>query len=190
MNPLRYALAVCLLLCALTAGCESETYERPSGSGNWILVDMYHTRLQNPQDHRLYKWNYAYQGVHGYSRLFDHLGDNGYPWSGIRDMRLSAERVDGFDVLFINLLHDQRPDFNEEELEVIDNHVKNGGGLVMIVDHTNVYRHAERANRVLEPMGIEVLYHSALDFSPYNVSGTGWIAIRTSPRIRQTKTSR
>ena len=179
MHPLRLAVLLILTLCALAlAGCESETYERPSGPGNWVLVDMYHTRLQNPQDHRLYKWNYAYQGVHGYSRLFDHLEDNGYPWSGIRDMRLSAERLEGFDVLFINLLHDQRPDFDAEELEAIQAHVKNGGGLVMIVDHTNVYRHAERANRVLAPMGIEALYHSALDFGSHSVSGTGWIAIK------------
>lgn len=170
-------LLLCLLLAVTLAGCESETYERPIGPGDWILVDLYHTRLQNPSDHRLYKWNYAYQGVHGYSRLFDHLKTNGYPWSGIREMRLSDERLEGFKVLFVNLLHDQRPDFTDEERQAIDRFVKNGGGLVMIVDHTNVYRHAERANRILKPMGIEALYHSALDYPPNTVSGTGWIAI-------------
>lgn len=178
-RPMMRQLCALLLAISLSfsAGCDNETYERPTGPGTWVLVDLYHTRLQNPQDHRLYKWNYAYQGVHGYSRLFDHLKANGYPWSAIREMPLSEERLEGFNVLFINLLHEQRPDFTEEEREAIRKFVESGGGLFIISDHTNVYRHAERLNRLVQPMGLEVLYHSALDFAPNSVSGSGWIAI-------------
>lgn len=171
------ALLTTLLLGTMLPGCDNETYERPVGPGTWVLVDLYHTRLQNPQEHRLYKWNYAYQGVHGYSRLFDHLKSNGYPWSATRELPLSEERLEGFKVLFINLLHEQRPDFSADELEAVRKFVERGGGLFIIADHTNVYRHAERVNRLLKPMEIEVLYHSALDYPPNSVSGTGWIAI-------------
>ena len=176
MRPHRLVLLLTLLAMSLVA-CEQETYERPQGPGDWILVDLYHTRLQNPQDHRLTKWSYAYQGVHGYARLFDHLKANGYPWSATRELPLSDERLDGFKVLFINLLQEQRPDFSPEEREAVRRFVERGGGLFIIADHTNVYRHAERLNRLLEPMGLEVLYHTAVDYPPNTVSGTGWIAI-------------
>lgn len=177
-RPRLPALATLATLIALSfSSCGGETYEVPQGDGAWILVDLYHTRLQNPEDHRMVKDSYAYQGVHGYSRLFDHLEANGYPWSSIRERTLSAERLEGYDALFINLLSSRYPDFTEEEVEVIKDYVRGGGGLFLIADHTNVYRHAERANRFLIPMGLEITYHSALDTAENSVSGLGWIAI-------------
>lgn len=159
-------------------GCgERETYEPPEGEGPWVLVDLYHTRIQNPEDYKLEKGNYNYQGTYGYSRVFDHLENNGYKWRSIRDMELSAPRLEGFDVLFINLVHEERPDFTDDEIEVIKQFVKDGGGLFVISDHTNVYYHAQRINRFLEPMGIEVTYHSALEPGAQSLSGLGWIAI-------------
>ena len=81
MPRLRLApIAALAALIALPFSSCGESYEVPTGEGDWILVDLYHTRLQNPIDHRMVKGNYSYQGVHGYSRLFDHLDDNGYPW--------------------------------------------------------------------------------------------------------------
>ena len=130
----RLRLPVLASLASLIAlsfsSCGGETYEVPQGDGTWILVDLYHTRLQNPEDHRMVKGNYAYQGVHGYSRLFDHLEANGYPWSSIRERELSAERIEGYDALFINLLSSRYPDFTEDEVEVIKDYVRGGGGLL------------------------------------------------------------
>ncbi|MEM1348562.1 MAG: DUF4350 domain-containing protein [Myxococcota bacterium] len=171
---LRFAVLASMLS---ALGCQRETFEPPRGQGPHILVDLYHTRIQNPEDFRLKKNEYAYQGAHGFARLFDHLHDHGYPWTSIRETPLSTQRLEGFDVLFINLLHAERPDFTEDEIEAIIDFVEGGGGLFVIADHTNVYYHAERANRFLVPMGVEISYHSALDVGANSVSGLGWIAI-------------
>ena len=62
------------VLAATLASCElEERFEPPDGPGPWVLVDLYHTRIQNPEDYRLVKGNYDYQGAHGYARAFDHL---------------------------------------------------------------------------------------------------------------------
>jgi hypothetical protein len=159
-----------------------QTYIPPDEEGNWILVDQIHTQKQNP-DLRLERDNYAYQGMHGYHRLFKHIGANGYPYSQLThteaDERLTLERLEGFKILFINLVSSDNPEFTADEIAVIHQWVSEGGGLFMITDHTNVYYHAQRVNPILEPMGIEMLYHTALDAPPeYAVQGGAWIKIR------------
>ena len=187
-SPRALRMATPLLLLALLSaggapyGCgPGETYEPPYGQGPWILVDLYHTRLQNPEDFRLTEQEYNYQGTYGYARVFDHLEENGYSWRSIRELTLSPQRLEGFDVLFINLVHEERPDFTEDEIQAIDAFVRGGGGLFVIADHTNVYRHAERVNRFLEPMGIEVTYHTAVEPGQNSLSGLGWIAVEEFP---------
>jgi hypothetical protein len=175
--------ACAVVLSVLMAGCglfgeEEETFHPPQGEGPWILADLYHSRLQNHEDYRLEKGNYNYQGAYGYHRAFEHLTDNGYQWRSIRTLPLSQARLEGFDVLFINLVDENRPDFTTEEHRLIVDWVEDGGGLFVIADHTNVYYHAQRINPFLEPMGIEVGYHTALDEPPeYSVAGTAWIMV-------------
>ncbi len=141
----------------------------------WILVDLLHTDIQTPTDHCLHRDQYAYQGTYGFSRLFDHFEEYDYPWAPT-ELELSGPRLEPYDILFINLLHDRNPDFTQDEVEAIKEFVHDGGGLFVIGDHTNVYRHAERINRFLEPMGLHMMYHTAVDYPPvYSVSGLGWI---------------
>ncbi|MCB9647327.1 MAG: hypothetical protein H6730_12115 [Deltaproteobacteria bacterium] len=170
---------VCMLgLLALAAACGSEPFEAPGGRpGRWVLVDLVHTQLQNPLEHRLTRGDYAYQGVHGYARLFDHLAAHGYPWTATRTLRLSDSLLEGFSVLFINLLHEGADDFTQDEIDAIHRFVARGGGLFVVADHSNVYRHAERINRVLVPMGMEVRYLTALDSPAHSVAGSAWILI-------------
>ena len=104
MRAVPFGIAAVLALAA--SGCQQEVFEPPDAEGSWVLVDLLHTQLQNPVEHRLDRGIYNYQGVHGYSRLFDHLGRNGYPWTATRTMRIDAALLDGFSVLFINLLHE------------------------------------------------------------------------------------
>lgn len=169
---------------ALTAmmGCgadEEEPYVRPVGSGPWVLVDLYHANLQNPVDYIMDRDTYAYQGVFAFWRAFDHMKANGMNWSAFRTVPISAERLEGYDALFINLVSDKNPDFTAEEITAIQEYVYNGGGLFVIADHTNVYRHAERVNPILAPMGVEILYHIATDVPPeYSVAGIAWIMVR------------
>lgn len=169
-----------LMLAMLAWSCTDDTEEpfvRPPVDSEepWILVDLYHTTKQNPADYQLKKGEFNYQGVFGFWRAFKHVEDNGYKWTSLRTEPLSAARLEGFDVLFINLLHSEKPDFTDDEVQVIIDYVKNGGGLFVIADHTNVYFHAERINRFLIPMGIEVTYHTATDQPPtHSVAGLGW----------------
>jgi hypothetical protein len=180
-TPPGQLLAIAALVAAVSCaapGCGDDTYEVPDREGTWVLVDNFHTRIQNPIDYRLEKENYNYQGVYGYHRVFQHLQDNGYNWSALRKHRINERRLEGYDVLFINLLHSQRPDFDADEIAVIDRFVRQGGGLFIIADHSNVYRHAERINPILEPMGIEVLFNTVIDRNAaHQVQGGAWIAV-------------
>ncbi len=174
------ALLATLVMSVASAGCGigDETYAPPDGPGPWILVDLYHSRKQNHEDYRLSKGDYAYQGDFAFYRAFEHLKTHGYKVRSIRQMPLSAERLRGFDVLFINLVDDSRPNFTAEERTAIRQWVKQGGGLFVIADHTNVYRSSERLNPLLEPMGIRVGYDTAVDYPPeYSVAGLAWIMV-------------
>ncbi|MFP4596946.1 MAG: DUF4350 domain-containing protein [Persicimonas sp.] len=157
---------------------DEETFHPPQGEGPWILVDLYHSRKQNHEDYRLEKGNYNYQGVFGFYRTFEHLENNGYKTRSIRTMPLSEKRLEGFDVLFINLLDDDRPDFSAEERRHIQQWVRDGGGLFVIADHTNVYRHAERLNPLLAPMDIEIGFHTVVEQRPErSVAGGAWVMV-------------
>jgi hypothetical protein len=80
--------------------------------------------------------------------------------------------------LFINLVDDKRPDFSDEEIGNIQHFVERGGGLFVIGDHTNVYDSSARINPILAPMGIEVGYHTAIDYPPdHSVAGLAWIMV-------------
>jgi hypothetical protein len=173
----RQACAVALA--AAAAACGPDPFEAPAGRpGRWVLVDLVHSQLQNPVEHRLTRDSYAYQGVHGYARLFDHLAAHGYPWTATRTQRLTDALLEEFQVLFINLVHEGADDFTPDELAAVHRFVERGGGLFVVADHSNVYRHAERINRVLVPMGIEVRYLTALDSPDNAVAGTAWLLIR------------
>lgn len=172
--------ALCALALSLAAvGCGSdETYAPPDGPGPWVLVDLYHSRKQNHEDYRLSKGDYAYQGDFAFYRAFEHLQSHGYHVRSIRHMPLSAARLKGFDVLFINLVDDSRPNFTAQERQAIRQWVKDGGGLFVIADHTNVYRSSQRLNPLLEPMGIRVGYSTAVDYPPQDsVAGLAWIMV-------------
>ncbi len=150
---------------------------RPEGEGPWILVDLYHSTKQNHEDYKLTKGHYDYEGAHSYSRAFEHLAAQGYRWRSTRSTPLSEELLEGFDTLFINLVDDERPDFSDDEIEAIKDFVREGGGLLVIADHSNVYYHADRINPFLVPMGVEVLPHTAIDYGQAQITGLAWLAI-------------
>jgi hypothetical protein len=161
---------------------EEDVYVPPTHDGNWILVDQIHTTKQNP-DLRLERNNYNYQGMHGYYRLFQHLDTHGYPYNTISPSeqhdRLTLEMLKDHKILFINLVSSDRPDFSADEIDAIHQYVREGGALFIIADHTNVYYHAQRINPILIPMGIEVMYHTALDRGPeFGIQGGAWTKIR------------
>jgi hypothetical protein len=148
----------------------------------WILVDRLHSYKQNVEM-RMVRGQYTYQGMFGFYRLFEHLNAHGYASESIvhqddLPQQLTPGILDDYDILFINLVSDNMPDFDEDEVVAIREFVDGGGGLLVISDHSNVYHHAERINPILKPMGIEVTYHTALDKPPDNaILGWAWIKI-------------
>ena len=180
LSSLRHQLRpICMALIVLfVISCTEDDngYQLPPEGDDrpWILVDLLHTDIQTPYM-RLHRDQFRYQGSYGYHRLFNHFQEHDYPWASTEET-LSLPRLEPYDILFINLVHDRNPDFTPNEVKAIKQFVYDGGGLFVIGDHTNVYRHAERINRFLVPMGLRMMYHTAVDYPPFHsVSGLGWI---------------
>lgn len=141
-----------------------------------ILEDNIHSTKQN-STLLLTEKDFDYSHTYGFSRLFRHANLNGYPHDRITGGTLTPEILGNYDILFINLVHDSRPDFTEAERTAILDFVASGGGLFVIADHTNVYEHAQRLNPILEPAGIRIRYETAIDKGSHSVQGAGWILI-------------
>ncbi len=139
-----------------------------------ILEDNIHAIKQN-SSLVFNETTYDYSHTYGYTRLFNHLNASGYPHDRITGGTLTPKILGRYDVLFINLVSDTRPEFSEEEIEAILDFVYAGGGLFVVADHTNVYEHAQRVNPILNEVGINVRYECALDTGDHVVEGRAWI---------------
>ncbi len=142
-----------------------------------MFDDLRHSTKQNRLDYRLGPDTFAYQGLFAYARLFDRLEAGGYSTHSL-DEPLTPDGLDGFETLFINLVSEDLPDFDAEELDAVAAFVEHGGGLVLIADHSNAYGHAERINRLLAPSGLAAMLHTAVENDPdATVEGTGWLLV-------------
>ncbi len=157
----------------VTGGTVPETWD---GTVTRILEDNIHAIKQN-SSLVFDETTFAYSKTYGYTRLFDHLNASGYTHDRITGGALTADLLSRYDILFINLVSDTRPEFSEEEITAILDFVYAGGGLFVVADHTNVYEHAQRVNPFLNPMGINVRYESAVDVGEHAMVGKVWIRI-------------
>ncbi|MBU1221149.1 hypothetical protein KKF97_15195 [Myxococcota bacterium] len=142
-----------------------------------ILEDNVHATKQN-STYELVEADFNYSHMYAYNRIFKHLNANGYSHDRLVSGKLTADLLSRYDILFINLMDNDKPNYSEEEIENVRAWVEAGGGLFLIADHTNVYRHAEMSNPLLAPYGIEIRYEIAVDVSPHTVSGLGWILVQ------------
>ncbi|MDA3863239.1 MAG: hypothetical protein PF689_05150 [Deltaproteobacteria bacterium] len=142
-----------------------------------ILEDNVHATKQNTT-FALTENDFSYSHMYAFNRLFNHLNHNGYEHDRLVSGKLTSELLKNYDILFLNLMDEQKPDFTEEEIEAVESFINNGGGLFVIADHTNVYRHAEKTNPLLAPYGIEIRYEIAVDVFPHSVAGLGWILVQ------------
>ena len=147
-----------------------------TGTVTRVLEDNVHTIKQN-STLILNENDFRYTHMYGFDRLFNHLHRYGYAHDRLVSGRFTKELLSNYDVLFINLVDDTRPGFSEEEIAAVEDFVKNGGGLFVIADHTNVYNHAEMTNPLLAPYDITIRYEIAVDVAPHSVSGLGWILV-------------
>jgi hypothetical protein len=158
------AAAAATVLAGVAAGCGRDA-PRP---GATILIDNIHTTKRG-QDQRL-PWNdYRYIALSGTQRFFNHLAANGYSYRYVTRTdapALTPEVLRGTDILYVDLVAAHGADFAPAEIEAILAWVARGGSLLVIGDHTNVYDNARRSNALLEPLGVRILYGTAMDRAP------------------------
>lgn len=104
----------------------------------------------------------------------DHYGqESGYNFRGIADwlelgygpIRRIYDPIDQSSLDDVDVLVVKTPTtmFTPEELERIHAYVENGGGLVLIGDHTNVYGTSEVLNQIAQPYGFRFVYDCCFD---------------------------
>eukprot|EP00808_Paulinella_micropora_P025816 g38408.t1 len=151
-----------------------------------ILIDCLHAKENNPEEYNNNKCDYEYYNNYSYFRVFRHLQEHGLAtyrcWWGKGDNQsptITPALLEDFDMLFINLMHEEAPHFTSEEIACIHEFVEMGGALFMIGEHTNAYHHAEKMNPLLKPVGIEMLWASALEArADFATMPPGWILVR------------
>lgn len=142
-----------------------------------ILVDLVHTYENNPVNYHLNKCTYEYYNSYSVFRLFRIFSQAGIDWNCVKSGLLTKEVLAYYDVLFINLIHEQMPHFTREEISAIHQFVDEGGGLFVICEHTNAYHGAEKINPLIIPLGIELLWATALDNDNNCTVSPGWILV-------------
>eukprot|EP01104_Vermistella_antarctica_P017174 TRINITY_DN6041_c0_g1_i1.p1 TRINITY_DN6041_c0_g1~~TRINITY_DN6041_c0_g1_i1.p1 ORF type:complete len:1037 (+),score=135.24 TRINITY_DN6041_c0_g1_i1:187-3297(+) len=150
----------------------------PDGRRIKILVDVVHAKRNNPNDYNLNKCDYEYYNSYSAFRLFRHLNMNGYEHAMHRQGPLTRLLLDEFDMLFVNVMHEDEPDFTQVELAAIHGWIEAGGALMVISEHTNAYLGAQKMNPVLQPLGLTIEWTAALDQPEFCTVFPGWILLR------------
>lgn len=141
-----------------------------------ILVDAVHANDLSPYGLRPNEHDYHH--LHGYHRALEYLRSRGVALEYHHQGRLDAARLASCRLLFINLVSAERPPFLVGEIEAIRSFVAQGGSLLVITDHTNVYYHAYRLMPLFEQLGMESFTDAACDVPPWTLgAGSGWIAV-------------
>ena len=77
------------------------------------------------------------------------------------------EKITSEDILIIKT---PTIDFTEKEIEKIDSMLKNGGGVWIIGDHTNLLDMSSRLNKIIEPYGAKFNYDAVYDLTTSNLT--------------------
>lgn len=88
--------------------------------------------------------------------------------------------LQGVDAIVLDLASADRPPFLVSEIQALTRYVENGGGLLVVVDHTNCYFHNHVLGPLFEQIGVKLSASTACDRKPQTLSdGNGWIAINS-----------
>ncbi|NUQ66032.1 MAG: hypothetical protein HUU20_26525 [Pirellulales bacterium] len=122
---------------------------------------------------------YSYHQSAGYRRGFEYLQSRGFHRDFFVEGRLTAQRLSGRKLLFINLVSAERPPLLVSEIAAICEFVADGGSLLVITDHSNCYYHAYRLQPLFVELGLETFTATACEEPPLVLGeGNGWIAVR------------
>ena len=143
--------------------CSDESsFEFGEGQAFHVLEDNIHTTRQSSRTTHSFART-SYDDSHGYSKAFELLRANNVGVQSVSSGKITPETLKNVDVFFVNLLDEKEPRFEADEVTAVESFVRSGGGLMVIVDHTNAYRHSELSQVLLEPYGFELPYELACD---------------------------
>ena len=159
---LRWGLAPALFLLALAV------FWQPVGEAKQgkVVINTWHaqwSRCDRPYDREWYGADsgYNYACV---KRLFESF----YPVQ-LATGRLTARDLDGASTLVI---YDPDRRFNGDEIKLVRDFVREGGGLLVVGDHTNVFGSASHLNELCEPFGFQYRDDVLFDLaSPWKTFG-------------------
>lgn len=123
---------------------------------------------------------YDYHALCGFRHGFDFLVSRGIDREYASQGRLTLNRLAAHRLLFINLPSAEREPFLVSEVMAIRDYVKDGGSLLIVMDHSNCYFHSHRLKPLLAVFGIEAFTDTACDVAPHAIGkGNAWLAITT-----------
>ncbi len=173
-------ISSCLLVtCSFLVG-QTESPETPpppeQQSSAPILIDWIHANDFSMIGLR--PGVYDYHVLCGSRHGIDYLASKGVGHEYISEGRLTPERLAGHKLLFINLVSVEREPFLVSEIMAIRDFVKDGGSLLVIVEHSNCYFHSHRIKPLLAVFGIQIYLDSVCDSAPHTLgTGNGWLAV-------------
>jgi hypothetical protein len=84
------------------------------------------------------------------------------------------------DLVIINLPSADRPPFLVSEIEALINYLREGGGVVIITDHTNCYFHNHVLGSLFHELGLQLTSDLVCERSPFALpDGNAWINIES-----------
>ena len=144
-----------------------------------VLIDRRHGYLQADDIHLgLHTTSYSY--MHTYGRAMDLLRSAGVRLEQHRDL-LTPGALSGRAGVFINLPAGRAPAFERSEVLTLEAFVRHGGALVLIVDHTNAYLHADVLSGMGQAFGFRLPPVTNADRGPgrtLSPSSVAWVRIR------------
>ncbi len=172
----RRYLAVCLAvwLAPLLIGCGDGATTGPRS--NKILIDSVHAH--NFHHLGLREDVYDYHSSHGFHLGFAFLKDQGIEYDEMTEGTLTAEKLEPYQMLFMNLPSGELPPFTVAEINAVKAWVEGGGSVFFITDHSNCYYHAWKLKPLFNELGMKVTTETACEGGLHRLSsGKAWIDI-------------
>ena len=190
---------VILLLLGLLIGCNQHSDSLPSSPGTEssfnqptqpnrsqeslaqppvVLFDSYHAH--NFIHRGLRSGEYSYHSITGLRRAVELLRQRGCEVRETLVGPITKELLSGVNCIVINLPSMDRPPFLVDEVILLEEYVRLGGGIVFITDHSNCYYHQYHLLPLLNRLGIRPTFETVCELgSPHQLSdqGPGWLLI-------------
>jgi hypothetical protein len=130
-----------------------------------ILIDEYHSAW-SPANKPMDKEWYGEDSVYNYYSWAQWL-NNYYHVTINEDELLTSDLIDNYDILILKCPTSR---YSNKEINDIVNFVYNGGGLLLIGDHTNLFGMSENLNQISSNFGITFNMDSTYDIETRGLS--------------------